>query len=327
MMDWTDRHYRYFMRHLTKRTLLYSEMVTTGAILHGDKGRHLDFSALEHPLALQLGGDNPAKLAECAAIAQDWGYDEINLNVGCPSDRVQNGNFGACLMAHPEIVAESVAAMTARVNVPVTVKHRVGIDDLDRYEDMAHFVEVVSQAAPAKFTVHARSAWLQGLSPKENRNVPPLRYDDVYRLKQDFPEQLIEINGGIKTLEQVKHHLEQVDAAMLGRVAYQDPYLFALADPLIYGENTTIPSRREVVLAMLPYIETMLEGDSHLSHISRHMLQLFAAKPGAKAWKRFISENAHKAGAGTNVLTAALAQVPADIQDARAECISVAAYA
>ncbi len=326
MMDWTDRHYRTFMRQLTKRTLLYTEMVTTGAILHGDKGRHLDFSELEHPLALQLGGDNPAQLAECADIAQAWGYDEINLNVGCPSDRVQNGNFGACLMARPEVVADCVAAMKARVNLPVTVKHRIGIDDLDRYEDMAHFVEVVSPAKPAKFTVHARIAWLQGLSPKENRNVPPLRYDDVYRLKQDFPEQVIEINGGLKTLEHVQHHLKQVDATMLGRAAYQDPYVFALADNLIYGENTPIPSRREVVAAMLPYVEKMLEQSVYLNHISRHMLQLFAGKRGAKAWKRHISENAHKPGAGVKVLIDALAKVPEDAQDARAETDPLPAY-
>lgn len=318
MMDWTDRHYRTFMRQLTKRTLLYSEMVTTGAILHGDKTRHLDFSACEHPLALQLGGDNPADLAECAEIAQDWGYDEINLNVGCPSDRVQNGNFGACLMARPEVVADCVAAMKARVTLPVTVKHRIGIDALDRYEDMANFVNIVAKAKPAKFTVHARIAWLQGLSPKENRNVPPLRYDDVYRLKRDFPEQIIEINGGIKTLTQVQEHLEQVDAVMLGRAAYQDPYLFALADNVIYGENTAVPSRREVVNAMLPYIESMLEQDVYLNHISRHMLQLFAGLPGAKAWKRHISENAHKPGAGVDVLRDALAKVPEDVQDARA---------
>jgi tRNA-dihydrouridine synthase A len=324
MMDWTDRHYRYFMRQLTQRTLLYTEMITTGAILHGDQARHLDFSELEHPLALQLGGDDPEALAQCAKLAETWGYDEVNLNVGCPSNRVQNGNFGACLMAQPERVRDCVHAMRERTRLPITVKHRIGIDDLDRYEDTAHFVEVVAVARPVKFTVHARIAWLDGLSPKENRTVPPLRYNDVYRLKQDFPELVIELNGGVLTLAEVNQHLSHVDAVMLGRAAYQNPYLFAEVDGQIYGGNgyggdSDARSRQDVVLAMLPYIDTMLQKGVYLSSISRHMLQLFARQPGAKAWKRHISENAHKAGADTTVLLDALAKVPEQVQHARGQ--------
>lgn len=322
MMDWTDRHYRYFMRQLTRRTLLYTEMITTGAILHGDKARHLDFSELEHPLALQLGGDDPKALAECAIIAETWGYDEVNLNVGCPSDRVQNGNFGACLMAQPELVRDCVQAMRESTTLPITVKHRIGIDTLDSYEDMAHFVEVVAAARPAKFTVHARIAWLKGLSPKENRTVPPLRYNDIYRLKQNFPELMIELNGGVVTLADVQQHLTQVDAVMLGRAAYQNPYLFAGVDGQMYGDTCEVRSRHEVVLAMLPYIDAMLEKGVYLSSVSRHMLHLFAGQPGAKAWKRHISENAHKAGADTGVLLDALAKVPEHVQYARGKLSS-----
>ncbi|MEM7736398.1 MAG: tRNA dihydrouridine(20/20a) synthase DusA [Deinococcota bacterium] len=317
MMDWTDRHYRYFMRQLTRRTLLYTEMITTGAILHGNQARHLDFSVLEHPLALQLGGDNPEALATCASIAETWGYDEVNLNVGCPSDRVQNGNFGACLMAQPELVRDCVQAMRESTRLPITVKHRIGIDNLDSYEDMAHFVEVVAAARSAKFTVHARIAWLQGLSPKENRTVPPLRYDDIYRLKRDFPELAIELNGGVLSLEDIGKHLTQVDAVMLGRAAYQNPYLFAEVDRQIYGEVDEVPSRHDVIHAMLPYMDAMLEKGVYLSSMSRHMLQLFAGQPGAKAWKRHISENAHKTGADTRVLRDALAKVPERVQHAR----------
>ena len=247
MMDWTDRHYRFFMRQLTKRTLLYTEMVTTGALLFGNKARHLDYSQEELPLALQLGGDDPKALAECAQLAEAWGYSEVNLNVGCPSSRVQNGNFGVCLMAQPELVARGVAAMREAVSIPVTVKHRIGVDELDRYEDMARFVGIVSEAGVERFTVHARKAWLKGLSPKENRTIPPLRYEDVYRLKREFPHLSIEINGGVKTFEEVREHLEHVDAAMLGRAAYETPYLFATADQEFYGTESLPPTRREVV--------------------------------------------------------------------------------
>ena len=242
MMERTDRHYRYFMRQMTRRTLLYTEMITTAAILHGDREKLLGFSSEEKPLSLQVGGDNPQELAECARIAEDMGYDEINLNVGCPSNRVQNGNFGACLMAQPERVAQAVEAMQKAVDLPVTVKHRIGIDQRDRYEDMAHFVRIVSEVGCRRFTVHARKAWLKGLSPKENRNIPPLRYQDVHRLKQEFPHLFIEINGGITTLEQVQEQLKLVDAVMIGRAAYDNPYLFATVDRDLYGEDVTPPN-------------------------------------------------------------------------------------
>ena len=310
MMERTDRHYRYFMRQMTRRTLLYTEMITTAAILHGDREKLLGFSPEEKPLSLQVGGDNPQELAECARIAEDMGYDEINLNVGCPSNRVQNGNFGACLMAQPERVAQAVEAMQKAVDLPVTVKHRIGIDQRDRYEDMAHFVRIVSEAGCRHFTVHARKAWLKGLSPKENRNIPPLRYQDVHRLKQEFPHLFIEINGGITTLEQVQEQLKLVDAVMIGRAAYDNPYLFATVDRDLYGEDVTPPTRRKVVEAMLPYIDYWIAKGLKLNAISRHMLQLFAGKPGTKAWKRHISENAHRPGAGFEVIGAALAKVP-----------------
>ena len=310
MMDRTDRHFRYFMRQITRRTLLYTEMVTTAAIIHGDRKKLLGFSPEEKPLALQLGGDDPQELAECTRIATDFGYDEINLNVGCPSSRVQNGNFGACLMDQPDRVARGVEAMQQATDLPVTVKHRIGIDDRDRYEDMANFVRIVSEAGCQRFTVHARKAWLQGLSPKENRNIPPLRYADVYLLKQEFPHLFIEINGGITTLEQVDEHLQQVDAVMIGRAAYDRPYLFAECDRHIYGEEAIAPTRHEVVEAMLPYIEHWMSQGINLNKISRHMLLLFNGQPGSRTWKRHISENAHLSGAGAEVIRAALAKVP-----------------
>lgn len=319
MMDWTDRHYRFFMRGITEHTLLYTEMVTTGAVLYGNKARHLDFSPEELPLALQLGGDDPAALAECAALAEVWGYTEVNLNVGCPSNRVRNGNFGACLMAQPERVACCVAAMREAVSIPVTVKHRIGVDSLDRYEDMANFVRVVSSAGAARFTVHARKAWLQGLSPKENRTVPPLRYDDVYRLKREFPELWIEINGGVVTLEAVHTHLRKVDGVMVGRAAYENPYLLTAVDRDLFGDDAPPPTRREVVLRMLPYIEAQLQQGVYLNRITRHMLGLFAHQQGTKAWKRHLSENAHKEGAGVEVVLGALAGVPDEVLDARAD--------
>lgn len=310
MMDYTDRHFRYFMRQMTRRTLLYTEMITTAAILHGDRNKLLGFSPEEKPLSLQLGGDNPQELAECARIAAEMGYDEINLNVGCPSSRVRDGNFGACLMAQPEKVAQAIEAMQKAVSLPVTVKHRIGIDDRDRYEDMLNFVRIVAEAGCRRFTVHARKAWLQGLSPKENRTVPPLRYSDVHRLKQEFPDLFIEINGGIKTLNQVREQLKFVDAVMIGRAAYDTPFIFATADRDIYGETITPPTRRQVVEAMLPYIDRWLEKGWKLNVISRHMLELFAGQPGTKAWKRYISENAHFSDANSQVLREALAKIP-----------------
>ncbi|MBE9046836.1 tRNA dihydrouridine(20/20a) synthase DusA [Pleurocapsales cyanobacterium LEGE 10410] len=309
MMDRTDRHYRYFMRQISRRVLLYTEMITSQAIIYGDRPKLLDFSPEEKPLVLQLGGDNPAQLAECAKIAQDWGYDAVNLNVGCPSPRVQNGNFGACLMTQPELVAEAVDKMQQAVEIPVTVKHRIGVDECDRYEDMVNFVRIVSEAGCTNFSVHARKAWLQGLSPKENRDVPPLRYTDVYRLKRDFPDLFIEINGGITNLEQTKTHLQSVDAVMIGRAAYDRPYIFATVDRDIFGEEVTVRSRREIVEAMLPYIDYWVNKGTRLNSISRHMLQLFAEQPGTKAWKRYITENACLPGADSLVIGAALAKV------------------
>lgn len=310
MMERTDRHFRYFMRQITRRTLLYTEMITTMAILHGDRQKLLDFSPLESPLSLQLGGDNPSQLGECAKIAEDWGYDEINLNVGCPSARVKSGNFGACLMAQPHLVAEAVTAMQKAVNIPVTVKHRIGIDDLDSYQDLANFVRIVASAGCQRFTVHARKAWLQGLSPKENRTIPPLRYQDVYRLKEEFPDLWIEINGGIVNLEQVKEHLTHVDAVMIGRAAYDNPYLLATVDRDIYGEKKNPPTRHQVIEGMLPYIDYWVSKGLKLHAISRHLLQLFVGQRGTKAWKRYIGENAHLVGANSQIIEAALAQIP-----------------
>ena len=310
MMERTDRHFRYLMRKITRYTLLYTEMITTQAIVYGDRHKLLDFSPEEKPLVLQLGGDDPLKLAECARIAQDWGYDEVNLNIGCPSPRVQSGNFGACLMTQPELVARAVTKMQQAVSIPITVKHRIGVDDRDRYEDMLEFVRIVAEAGCSRFTVHARKAWLQGLSPKENRNIPPLRYEDIYRLKQDFPHLFIEINGGITTLEQIKHHLNYVDGVMIGRAAYDNPYLFATVDRDIYNQQTTPPTRHQIVEAMLPYIDYWVGKGVKLHSISRHMLQLFAGQPGTKAWKRHISENAHLHHADSWVISNALAKIP-----------------
>lgn len=309
MMDRTDRHFRYFMRCITRRTLLYTEMVTTAAIIHGDREKLLGFSPEEHPISLQLGGDNPQELAQCARIAEEWGYDEVNLNVGCPSDRVQSGNFGACLMAQPERVADCVATMRAAVSIPVTVKHRIGIDERDRYEDMVDFVGTVAEAGCRHFSVHARKAWLKGLSPKENRDVPPLRYADVYRLKQEFPHLWIEINGGILTLDQAEAHLNQVDAVMIGRAAYDNPYLFAESDRRFFGDAAPPLSRPEVVEAMLPYIDHWTGNGVKLSSITRHMLLLFAGQPGSRTWKRHVTEKSSQPGAGIEVLKEAIALV------------------
>lgn len=324
MMDLTDRHCRVLLRQITRRTLLYSEMVTTGALLFGDRARHLEFSVVEKPLALQLGGDDPQALAACVRLAETWGYDEVNLNVGCPSERVQQGRFGACLMAEPELVAACVAAMREAVELPITVKHRIGIDDLDRYEELARFVGTVAAAGCDRFIVHACKAWLQGLSPKENRTIPPLRYGEVHRLKAELPQLRIEINGGIDTLEAAQQQLAVVDGVMVGRAAYQTPYRLALADRLFYGASEPAPTRREVVLGMIPYLEAMLAQGVYLSRITRHMLGLFSGQPGAKAWKRYLSEHAHRPGAGVGVLMAALAGVPEAVLDARPEALMVA---
>ena len=307
MMDRTDRHFRYIMRQMTKHTLLYTEMVTTGAVLHGERDRIIGYNPIEKPLALQLGGDDPQALAECARIAEGEGYDEVNINVGCPSDRVQNGNFGACLMSQPELVAEGVAAMRAAVKIPVTVKHRIGIDDFDSYEFMLRFVDVVSKSESDRFSVHARKAHLQGLSPKENRTVPPLRYDDVYRLKKERPDLCIEINGGIRTLEDAQDHLQHVDGVMIGRAAYEDPYIFAESDTKIFKDpNATIRSREEIVHACLDYADAWVKKGGRLHAVSRHLLTLFARQAGARAFRRHISEQAPKIGSDSRILIEAL---------------------
>lgn len=305
MMDYTDRHERYFLRLISLYTWMYTEMVTTNGIINGDKSRLLSFNQSEHPVALQLGGSDPGDLAHCAAIGEEWGYDEINLNVGCPSDRVKSGRFGACLMATPELVADCIEAMREKVAIPVTVKCRLGIDDQDDYENLADFVAKVSAQGCKDFTVHARKAWLQGLSPKENREVPPLRYDLVYRLKQEFPHLYIAINGGIQTLQEAQHHLQYVDGVMIGRAAYSNPYMLATADQLLYGSNNPVRSRDEILQDYLDYMDSELSKGTPLTVMSRHLLGLFQGQKGAKAWRRHISENAHKTGAGINVISEA----------------------
>lgn len=312
MMDRTDRHFRFLARMLTRRTLLYTEMITTGAALHGDVERLLGFSPEERPLALQLGGDDPDDLARSAVLAAELGHDEINLNVGCPSDRVQRGSFGACLMARPERVAECVRAMREAVSLPVTVKHRLGIDDQDTYEHVCRFVETVAAAGCDRFTVHARKAWLSGLSPKQNRDVPPLRYEEVYRLKRESPHLVIEINGGITTLEAARDHLRRVDAVMIGRAAYEDPYLLVDADRAVFGEEGPRPTRHEVVRALLPHVEWWLARGGRLHDVSRHAIHLFRGRPGARAFRRLVSEEGCRPGAGPELLERALALVATD---------------
>lgn len=313
MLDWTDRHCRYFHRLLSEHAQLYTEMVTTGAIIHG-KADYLAYNEEEHPLVLQLGGSNPADLATCAKLAAERGYDEINLNVGCPSDRVQNGRFGACLMGEAELVAQCVAAMREVVDIPVSVKTRIGIDEQDSYPFLTDFVGIVSEKGGCRdFTIHARKAWLSGLSPKENREIPPLDYPRVYQLKKDFPHLTMGINGGIKTLEEMEVHLAHMDGVMVGREAYQNPYLLAEIDQRLFGSDTPMKKRRAVVEAMFPYIERELSQGAYLNHISRHMLGLFQNMPGARQWRRHISENAHKPGSGIEVLEQALAKIPAHL--------------
>ena len=306
MMDWTDRHCRYLLRLISQRILLYTEMVPCGAIIHGDRARFLDFDPAERPLALQLGGADPAELARCAGHAADWGYDEVNLNVGCPSDRVQAGRFGACLMAEPELVARCVAAMQAAVDIPVTVKSRTGIDDRDRYEDLLRFVDTVAAAGCRSFTIHARKAWLQGLSPKQNREIPPLHYDRVYRLKAERPELEIVINGGVLSLDEAAAHLAEVDGVMIGRAAYQDPFVLAEADRRFFGDPGPAVERDAVVEAMMAYAGREAAKGVPVKSITRHMLGLFNGLPGARAWRRSLSEAAPRPGAGPEVIAAAL---------------------
>ena len=306
MMDWTDRHCRFFHRLLSARALLYTEMITAEAILHGKRDMLLAFSTEEHPVALQLGGSDPGKLGEAAAIGEGYGYDEINLNVGCPSDRVQEGRFGACLMAEPDLVARCVAAMQARVAVPVTVKCRIGIDDQDSEEDLERFVSTVAAAGCRTFMVHARKAWLDGRSPKENREIPPLDYDRVYRLKAVHPELEIVINGGIASLDAAEAHLGRVDGVALGRAAYQNPYLLAEADRRLFGAGSDMPSRRRVIEALIPYTERHLRAGGRLNNIARHILGLYHGRPRARAFRRHIAEQAPRAGASAAVLLEAM---------------------
>jgi tRNA-dihydrouridine synthase A len=309
MLDWTDPRCRFFHRLMTRRALLYTEMVTTGAIIHGPRERLLGFSPEEHPVAVQLGGSNPADLAFCASICADYGYDEINLNVGCPSDRVQNGAFGACLMREPELVADCVAAMKAKVRVPVTVKCRIGVDDQEPREALFVLAEKAVAAGADALIVHARKAWLKGLSPKENRDVPPLDYPLVYELKRHFPDVPIAINGGIATLEETRTQLAQVDGVMMGRAAYYEPNLLLRVDPELFGEPSPFPNAFAVVEAMLPYIERELAAGERLASITRHILGIFNGRPGARAFRRHLSDEAVKRGAGIEVLQAALRHV------------------
>lgn len=308
MLDWTDRHCRYFHRLISQHALLYSEMVTTGALIHGDHHRFLQFNAAESPVAFQLGGSNPRELAICAKMIEDYGFNEVNLNVGCPSDRVQNGRFGACLMAEPELVAACVAAMNQAVSIPVTVKSRIGIDERDSYEELVHFISAVADAGCETFIIHARKAWLSGLSPKQNRDIPPLRYDVVYQIKQDFPQLEIILNGGITTLDQAEAILQHVDGVMVGREVYHNPYLLADVDRRFYGESREPRSRETIMQLLIPYIQEQLElkDGVRLNSITRHILGLFHGEPGARSWRRHLSENVCKSGADISVLLDAL---------------------
>lgn len=315
MMDWTDRHCRFLHRQLTRKALLYTEMVVADAVIHGDRGRLLSFDPAERPVALQLGGSEPAKLAEAAWIGADFGYGEINLNVGCPSDRVQSGTFGACLMKEPELVGDCVAAMKAKVAVPVTVKSRIGVDDQDPEEALDRLAEAVFAAGCDALWVHARKAWLKGLSPRENRDVPPLDYGRVYRLKAKFPHKFIGINGGIRSLDEAIAHLAHVDGAMIGRAAYQMPALLAEVDSRIYGEDGAPPDLAEVVETMAAYAERHIASGGRLSHVTRHMIGLFNGFPGARRYRQILSSEATRPGAGPEVLRRALAEIDFSMQE------------
>ena len=309
MMDWTDRHDRFFLRLISRQALLYTEMVTTGAVLHGDRQRLLRFDAAEHPVACQLGGSEADDLARAAEIVEQFGYDEVNLNCGCPSDRVQKGRFGACLMAEPETVAAGVKAMIAATSLPVTVKSRIGVDEMEDYADLKRFIETVAEAGCRTFIVHARKAWLKGLSPKENREIPPLRYELVYRLKQELPELTIVLNGGVVTLDQAAAHLAHVDGVMIGRAAYQEPFMLAEADRRFFAASAPVPSRQDVLEAFIPYVERELAEGTPLAHMTRHILGLYNGLPGARAFRRHLSENAHRPGADASLILEAAEKV------------------
>jgi tRNA-dihydrouridine synthase A len=321
MMEWTDRRCRFFHRLLTRRALIYTEMVTTGAVLHGDRDRLIGFDPAEHPVALQLGGSDPAALARCARIGADFGYDEINLNVGCPSDRVQEGRFGACLMAEPALVGDCVAAMKAAVSIPVTVKCRIGIDDQDPEQALTGFTANVVAAGVDALIVHARKAWLSGLSPRENRDIPPLDYDIVYRLKAAHPMLPVILNGGVTTVEAAREHLAKVDGVMMGRAAYQEPWRLLQVDPLLFGEPAPFASPKAAAAALIPYIERELSRGTRLHSITRHLHGLFQAVPGARAYRRHLATAAVKPGACAEVLAEALALVvdrPAEVSQTAA---------
>ncbi|HEU0071906.1 MAG TPA: tRNA dihydrouridine(20/20a) synthase DusA [Alphaproteobacteria bacterium] len=319
MMDWTDRHCRFFLRLISARTLLYTEMITAQAILRGDRQKLLGYDQAEHPVALQLGGSDPALLAEAAKIGEEFGYDEINLNCGCPSDRVQSGRFGACLMLEPELVREGLAAMRAAVKVPVTVKHRIGVDEVDSYEALQRFVAVVGESGVTSFSVHARKAWLSGLSPKENREIPPLSYPTVARLKADFPEYEFILNGGVRTLDAAAEHLKAVDGVMIGRAAYETPYILAEADRLIFDDaSSAVPSRREIIKKFMVYVQAERDKGTYLRHMTRHILGLFNGAPRARSWRRILTEGAVQDTAGVEVIERALDALPASALDWRA---------
>lgn len=309
MMKWTDRHDRFFLRLISRRAVLYAEMLTTGAVLNGDRERLLGFDPAEHPVALQFGGNDPAALAACAEIAADFGYDEVNLNVGCPSDRVRSGAFGACLMADPALVARCVAAMADASALPVTVKTRIGIDDQDSYAFLREFVGTVADAGCATFIIHARKAVLGGLTPKQNREIPPLRYEQVYRLKRDFPALEIIINGGVDSIAAAQAHLETVDGVMIGRAAYQNPYLLAAVDQVFYDAEPTPLARHDVVEALLPYITAQIERGTPLHAMSRHILGLFQGVRGGRAWRRHLSTYGPRPNADADVVRTAAALV------------------
>jgi tRNA-dihydrouridine synthase A len=309
MMDWTDRHCRYFLRLVSPRARLYTEMITTGALMFGNVPRHLDFDPAEHPVALQLGGSDPQALAHCARLGEAWGYDEINLNVGCPSERVQTGSFGACLMAEPALVADCVTAMRDAVALPVTVKHRIGIDAVEDYSFVRDFVGTVAAAGASAFLVHARNAILKGLSPKENREVPPLKYDYVHRLKRDFPDLTIVINGGIETHEAIARELEHVDGVMLGRAAYHNPYLLAEAEEYCFDAAAPARTRAEIVQALMPYAQAQLVSGVSLRAIAQHVLGLYHGRSGVRAWRRMLSDSKLLATAGPELFLCAMREV------------------
>ena len=309
MLDWTDRHDRYFLRLISRHALLYTEMVTTGAILFGDREKYLSFNEAEHPVALQLGGSDPQALADCAKIAEQMRYDEINLNVGCPSDRVKSGNFGACLMADPKLVADCVAAMKSAVSIPVTVKHRIGIDDHDSWDHLCEFIETIAAQGCDAFIVHARKAWLQGLSPKQNRDIPPLKYEIVHKLKKTYPDIEFVINGGFKTLEDAKAQLAFVDGVMMGREAYHNPYILLDVDKLFFNDSHETLSRHQILENMRGYVENELEQGTRLNSIARHIMGLYHGQPGARLWRRYLSENATRKDADWTVVQAAVEQL------------------